>query len=207
MIEKLIGYVYDEFNCVHPGPLGAANYSGVLYAGPLGVVFLGKLFLFEWTVIINWCDVSKVKHKRNNLLKPVPGRPNINTSAAIVIETQGNAKNGNIDTVYEFDLFHDVHKALEVFQTLHNDSFVDNLDKNENNTGKKQSKSTPTSSSSKSSSKPSPSTKTSLRTNVSKRTSMAKSTLTRSNSDPALHGAGAGASSATAQQQQQQQQQ
>jgi len=92
MIESLIGYVCDEFKCVHPGPLGAANYSGVLYAVPLGVVFLGKLFLFEWTIIINWCDVSKVKHKRN-LLPLVPGRHqnNSNTSAAIVIETQDGA--------------------------------------------------------------------------------------------------------------------
>jgi len=89
-----------------------------------------------------------------------------------VIDTQGNAKNGDTDTVYEFDVFHDVQKALEVLLTLHNDSFVDNWNQNTNknkinetpSAGKLQS----SSSSSSSSSKPSPSTTTSLRTNVSR---------------------------------------
>jgi len=67
MIEKLMGYVYDEFKCVHPGSLCAANYSGVLYAGPLGVVFLGKLFLFEWIVIIKYAGVMSPKSSTNEI--------------------------------------------------------------------------------------------------------------------------------------------
>jgi hypothetical protein len=45
-VSKKIGYIVDEFKCSHN------NFQGILYVGPLAVVFLGRILLFEWTVVI-----------------------------------------------------------------------------------------------------------------------------------------------------------
>jgi hypothetical protein len=45
-VSKKIGFIVDEFKCSHN------NFHGILYVGPLAVIFLGRILLFEWTVVI-----------------------------------------------------------------------------------------------------------------------------------------------------------
>ena len=81
----------------------------MLYAGPLAVVFLGRMLLFEWTVVIKWEDVLKVQKCSEK------GYEN-----AIRIDTQG--KNA---TKYYFERFFDTSKTLGLLVSLHNDSILD----------------------------------------------------------------------------------
>jgi hypothetical protein len=108
--SKIGGYIYDEFKCQHN------NFTGLLKVGPLGIIFLGKFLLFEWTVVIKWEDVQKVKRKHI-------GQPNKWT--AIRIDTSGGSNGNPNPHVYDFEGFFDSHKALEVLITLHNDSMLD----------------------------------------------------------------------------------
>ena len=225
MIEKLIGYVYDEYKCVHTGPLGMSNHAGILYVGPLGCVFLARMFLFEWTVTISWEDVLKVKRKlprnpqqswgMNTILIEMRNQNDTtNTSTNNGISgnnntTSRNSNGNNIQqattntntattatTVHSFEDLFDVHKALEVLITLHNDYVVDkksnksSLRTNNNSTANRSSSSSSginkNSSSSNTNSSDTTSSATSLRTSVTRRSSMAKSKLGRSTSDPDL---------------------
>ncbi|KAL3909042.1 MAG: hypothetical protein SGILL_008248, partial [Bacillariaceae sp.] len=102
-ISQKIGYVVDEFKCTHN------NFQGILYAGPLAVVFLGRILLFEWTVVIKWDDVAKVQKCNEKGIEN-----------GIRIETRG--KNAS---KYYFERFFDCSKALGVLVSLYNDSILD----------------------------------------------------------------------------------
>ncbi len=102
-VSQKIGYVVDEFKCCHN------NFQGIIYAGPLAVVFLGRILLFEWTVVIKWDDVVKVQKCSEK------GYEN-----AIRIETRG--KNAS---KYLFERFFDSSTALGILVSLHNDSILD----------------------------------------------------------------------------------
>jgi VAD1 Analog of StAR-related lipid transfer domain len=134
-ISKKLGYVVDEFKCYHN------NFQGILYAGPLGLVFLGRFLLFEWTVVLKWDDVIRVSTKYGQQQQPAPKdgsggggggtttngstgkgkqqQPADPTDNGIRIETRGeNAK------TYDFERFFDAPKALTVLASLHNDSVL-----------------------------------------------------------------------------------
>lgn len=224
MIEKLIGYVYDEYKCVHTGPLGMSNHAGILYVGPLGCVFLARMFLFEWTVTISWEDVLKVKRKlprnpqqtwgmntiliemqnQNDTTNTSPNNGISGNNNTTKVTTSRNSNGNNIQqattntntattatTVHSFEDLFDVHKALEVLITLHNDYVVDkksnksSLRTNNNSTANRSSSSS-SGINKNSSSGDTTSSATSLRTSVTRRSSMAKSKLGRSTSDPDL---------------------
>ncbi|OEU17988.1 putative chitinase [Fragilariopsis cylindrus CCMP1102] len=106
--HKIGGVIYEEFKCQHN------NFTGLLKVGPLGILFLGKFLLFEWTVIIKWEEVQKVKRKLIGNQK----------WTAIRIDTSGGSNGNPNPHVYDFESFFDYHKALEVLITLHNDSML-----------------------------------------------------------------------------------
>lgn len=124
-VSKKVGFIVDEFKCQHN------NFSGILYCGPLGIVFLGRFLLFEWTVSIKWEDVLHVVQKQNRKGDDVD----------IQIETRNNnlaspigklpAGVGSSSTtnsglqVYQFEQFFDARKALNTLASLHNDSILD----------------------------------------------------------------------------------
>lgn len=120
-ISKKIGYIVEEFKCSHN------NFQGILYAGPLGLIFLGRFLLFEWTVVLKWDDVVKVCKKHppnwnNNSAtnKQQTAGPPPTTNSGITIETRGkNAQR------YDFERFFDESKALNILVSLHNDSILD----------------------------------------------------------------------------------
>ncbi|OEU06845.1 hypothetical protein FRACYDRAFT_252660 [Fragilariopsis cylindrus CCMP1102] len=106
--HKIGGVIYEEFKCQHN------NFTGLLKVGPLGILFLGKFLLFEWTVIIKWENVQKVKRKLIGSQK----------WTAIRIDTSGGSNGNPNPHVYDFEGFFDSHKVLEVLITLHNDSML-----------------------------------------------------------------------------------
>jgi hypothetical protein len=108
-IEDKIGCCLEEYRCQHN------NFTGLLYVGPLGVVFLGRFLLFEWTVVLKWEEVTRVKRKAPN--------NNGKENSAIRIETSGNGANEN--GIYDFEGFFDAQKAVDTLHNLHNDSILD----------------------------------------------------------------------------------
>lgn len=116
-IDEKIGCRIEEYKCQHN------NFTGILYVGPLGVVFLGRFLLFEWTVVLKWSEVTKVKRK---IATPTAFSSN---NVAIRIETSTNdpIKPGG---VYDFEGFFDPQKTLEQLIALHNDSLLDNDENN-----------------------------------------------------------------------------
>jgi hypothetical protein len=133
-IAKKIGYIVEEFKCNHN------NFQGILYSGPLGLIFLGRILLFEWTVVLKWDDVVKVcmKHppnwnksssrsssnNNNNKVTTTAAvtavEPPFPLNSGITIETRGvNAMK------YDFEKFFDASKALSILVSLHNDSILD----------------------------------------------------------------------------------
>ena len=124
-IEDKIGFCLEEFRCQHN------NFTGILYVGPLGMVFLGRFLLFEWTVILKWEDVTKVRRKVST---PTAFYNNPN-NVAIRIETvaisstttapsASNTSGGG--RFYDFEGFFDSQTTLETLIKLHNDSLLDN---------------------------------------------------------------------------------
>ena len=141
-ITTKIGHVCEEFKCLHNnfsgilyvGPIGVyvdvvawyssyccccffpltASSFSLLPSSSSGVLFLGKFLLFEWTVIIRWQDVLKVKRKQ------------IGTHAKrdlIRLETRGGSNGNTNPHVYDFEQFFDARKALQRLLTVHNDSY------------------------------------------------------------------------------------
>lgn len=127
-ISKKLGYIVEEFKCNHN------NFQGILYAGPLGLVFLGRFLLFEWTVVLKWEDVVKVSKKH-----PPPGNNSSSSRGGgnneqkqqqqadpanngVRIETRGGGTNPHR---YDFERFFDAPKAYAVLASLHNDSILD----------------------------------------------------------------------------------
>ena len=49
---------HAQFKCVH------SNFTGTLYGGKDALVYLGQIFFFQWTLIIQWDNVMSV-HKTN----------------------------------------------------------------------------------------------------------------------------------------------
>lgn len=106
MILQKVGYIVEEFKCSHN------NFQGILYVGPLAVVFLGRMLLFEWTVVVKWEDVQKVNHCVEKGYKD-----------GIRIDA---CQPGSTETTkYYFERFFDSNKALGVLISLHNDSILD----------------------------------------------------------------------------------
>jgi hypothetical protein len=98
-----VGYIVEEYKCSHN------NFQGILYVGPLAVVFLGRMLLFEWTVVIPWEDVNKVAKDATRV-------------DGIRIDTRQGANRNN---KYIFERFFDVSRVLGVLISLHNDSILD----------------------------------------------------------------------------------
>jgi hypothetical protein len=87
-----------QYKCVHN------NFSGILYAGPLAIVFLGRIFFFEWTVVIKWEDVVHVtKHEDG-----------------IRVEVRA-PKRG----IYDFEQVFNPEKVWSTLVSLHNDTIID----------------------------------------------------------------------------------
>jgi VAD1 Analog of StAR-related lipid transfer domain len=107
MILQKVGYIVEEFKCSHN------NFQGMLYAGPLAIVFLGRMLLFEWTVVVQWNDVHKV-------VKCADQGYSDNC-----IRIDARQRNSNETSKYYFERFFDCHKALGVLISLHNDSILD----------------------------------------------------------------------------------
>lgn len=120
-IEEKIGCCLEEFRCQHN------NFTGILYVGPLGIVFLGRFLLFEWTVVLKWEDVTKVRRKAST-----PTAFDNSGVVAIRIETSVNNNDNALpnEGVYDFEGFFDSEKALESLIGLHNDSMLDETDAN-----------------------------------------------------------------------------
>jgi len=125
-IEKIIGYISDEvssmgifkifvpsrshhlrfqFPCLHN------NFSGTLYAGPIAIIFLGRIFFFEWTVVIKWEEVTNVQR----------------TGGGIRIQVQQPSKQSSSleDSWYDFEQVNNTEKAWASLVSLHNDSILD----------------------------------------------------------------------------------
>lgn len=97
-IEKIVGFVSDKYDCVHN------NFAGTLYAGPLAIVWLGRIFFFEWTVIVKWEDVAQVQKQSGGI--------------RVIVRTP---KPG----IYEFEKLFNPEKAWANLVSLHNDTIMD----------------------------------------------------------------------------------
>mmetsp|Transcript_58663 Transcript_58663/g.143467 ORF Transcript_58663/g.143467 Transcript_58663/m.143467 type:complete len:683 (+) Transcript_58663:179-2227(+) len=117
-VSKKVGFIVDEFKCQHN------NFSGILYCGPLGIVFLGRFLLFEWTVSIKWEDVIHVNQVQNRKGNDVDIQ--IETRSSLPVGKSPGGSKANAGTqVYLFERFFDVSKALNTLVSLHNDSMLD----------------------------------------------------------------------------------
>jgi hypothetical protein len=58
-VSQKIGYVVDEFKCCHN------NFQGIMYAGPLAVVFLGRTTL---RAVINRVNLGLEVNKKDEVL-------------------------------------------------------------------------------------------------------------------------------------------
>lgn len=56
--QRLTSHLFSQFKCVH------SNFTGTLYGGKDALVYLGQIFFFQWTLIIQWDNVMSV-HKTN----------------------------------------------------------------------------------------------------------------------------------------------
>mmetsp|Transcript_90103 Transcript_90103/g.183731 ORF Transcript_90103/g.183731 Transcript_90103/m.183731 type:complete len:751 (+) Transcript_90103:265-2517(+) len=97
-VEETIGCILDKFDC----SLGFMN--GILYAGPLGVVFASRLLVFEWTVFLRWEEIETVGRKDS-----AGGRLRIET------------KTGDL---FDFEGFLDPHATLWFLRNLRNESIL-----------------------------------------------------------------------------------
>jgi hypothetical protein len=89
---------FFQYKCVHN------NFSGTLYAGPLALVFLGRIFFFEWTVVIKWEDVVHVLKQDNGVRVEVSSpKP----------------------TTFDFEQLFNPDKAWSSLVSLHNDTIID----------------------------------------------------------------------------------
>lgn len=80
------------------------NFSGILFAGPKAIVFQGKMFFLDWTVIVRWEDVISVKKRHTGVRFEVGGaNPNI----------------------YDFDGLFNPERAWSHLVSLHNDTIID----------------------------------------------------------------------------------
>jgi len=106
-IENIIGFISEQYHCEH------SNFAGILYAGPLAVVWLGRIFFFEWTVIIKWEDVIQVQKQEDG------------------VRFHMCSNNGNLSstTYYNFTKLFHPEKAWSRLVSLHNDSVIDKLQK------------------------------------------------------------------------------
>lgn len=95
-IEKIIGFVNEQYDCEH------SNFAGTMYAGPLAVVWLGRIFFFEWTVVIKWEDVVQVQKRENGVKFLMRSK-----------------------TTHEFVKLFNPEKAWSSLVSLHNDSVID----------------------------------------------------------------------------------
>ncbi len=85
-----------KYDCVHN------NFAGTLYAGPLALVWLGRIFFFEWTVILKWEDIVQVQ-KRNDGLR-------------LIVQSKA---------VYDFVNLFNAERAWASLVSLHNDTIID----------------------------------------------------------------------------------
>ncbi|KAG7341301.1 protein of unknown function DUF4782 containing protein [Nitzschia inconspicua] len=106
LIFQKVGYIMEEFKCCHN------NFQGILYVGPLAIVFLGRMLLFEWTVVIKWDEVRKV-------VKCV--EKGYENGIRIDAQQPGTTES----TKYYFERFFDSNKALGMLISLHNDSILE----------------------------------------------------------------------------------
>ena len=117
-VSKKVGFIVDEFKCQHN------NFSGILYCGPLGIVFLGRFLLFEWTVSVKWEDVVHVNQVQNQKGNDVYIQVETRSSLPVGKSPGGSKANAGTQ-VYLFERFFDVSKALNTLVSLHNDSMLD----------------------------------------------------------------------------------
>ena len=117
-VSKKVGFIVDEFKCQHN------NFSGILYCGPLGIVFLGRFLLFEWTVSVKWEDVVHVNQVQNQKGNDVDIQVETRSSLPVGKSPGGSKANAGTQ-VYIFERFFDVSKALNTLVSLHNDSMLD----------------------------------------------------------------------------------
>ncbi|KAG7358179.1 protein of unknown function DUF4782 containing protein [Nitzschia inconspicua] len=106
IIFEKVGYIVEEFKCCHN------NFQGMLYVGPLAIVFLGRMLLFEWTVVIKWDEVRKV-------VKCV--ERGYENGIRIDAQQPGTTES----TKYYFERFFDSNRALGMLISLHNDSILE----------------------------------------------------------------------------------
>ena len=118
-IDEKIGCRIEEYRCQHN------NFTGILYVGPLGLVFLGRFLLFEWTVVLKWSEVTKVKRKT-----ATPTAFSSHKTVVIRIETSSTDPSKPEPGVYDFEGFFDPRTTLEQLLKLHNDSLLDNDENN-----------------------------------------------------------------------------
>lgn len=102
-VEETIGCILEKFDC----SLGFMN--GILYAGPLGVVFASRLLVFEWTAFLRWEEIETVGRRDG-----AGGRLRIET------------KTGDL---FDFGGFFDPHTTLGFLRNLRNESILGEIGK------------------------------------------------------------------------------
>lgn len=96
-IANLLGYIQDEFDCVHN------NFSGKLYVGPGAIVFVGRIFFFDWSIVIRWENVRQIRKQSSECVRVL----------ASDIE------------VYDFEKLFDSDRVYSSLMSLHNETIID----------------------------------------------------------------------------------
>jgi hypothetical protein len=97
-IQNKMSLTIIQYQCVHN------NFAGSLYTGPLAVVWLGRIFFFEWTVVIKWEDVIQVRKHDDGV--------------RIEVSTPKPA-------TYDFQQLFNLDKVWSSLVSLHNDTILD----------------------------------------------------------------------------------
>lgn len=98
-ITRVVGsYISEEFDCVYN------NFAGKLYAGPSALLFRGRIFFFDWSVVVRWEDVIQVKK--------------IETSVDVLVREPKGAS-------HSFEKLFDPDKVWSSLVSLHNDNILD----------------------------------------------------------------------------------
>ena len=95
-IEAIIGFISEQYKCEN------SSFAGTMYVGPLAVVWLGRIFFFERTVIIKWEDVVQVQKQENGV--------------RFLLRSKAT---------HDFSKLFHPEKAWSSLVSLHNDSVID----------------------------------------------------------------------------------
>ena len=95
-IEAIIGFISEQYKCEN------SSFAGTMYVGPLAVVWLGRIFFFERTVVIKWEDVVQVQKQESGV--------------RFLLRSKAT---------HDFSKLFHPEKAWSSLVSLHNDSVID----------------------------------------------------------------------------------